>query len=343
MSNVDLYQQSQRGMTMVELLVGLAVGLFLSAGILQIFLSSNQTYRALDAGSRVQENARYALNTLARDIRTAGFLGCRSLAQGVTVLHDDGDEDAPDFSGLNMGGQPLAVLGYENGGASGGADKPWDEFLSSSVSRVDGTDVVQVLYAGGVGAELASDLSPSAGSVMQLVSNPDGLGANANPDLAFITDCAHTSAFSVGEGLTHGGLDRPYQKGAMVFPLVARAYFIGSGGAGCTQSPCLYRWQEGSNPASLVTGVEDLQIRYGEDVDGDGAIDGYTDAAGADFARVVSVRMGLVFSSESEVTTKPQSYVFADPGVADPEPTVSPDRKYRVPYWVTVSLRNALP
>lgn len=65
--------QSQRGLTLIEIMVALVLSLFLIAGVIQLFLGSKQTYRFHDALSRLQENGRFALDTMARDIRMADF------------------------------------------------------------------------------------------------------------------------------------------------------------------------------------------------------------------------------------------------------------------------------
>lgn len=68
----------QRGLTLTEMMVALAVGLFIMGAVVQMFLGSRQISRTQEALSRIQENGRFALEILARDIRAAGFLGCQS-------------------------------------------------------------------------------------------------------------------------------------------------------------------------------------------------------------------------------------------------------------------------
>ncbi|MEE9358350.1 MAG: hypothetical protein V3U62_08730, partial [Sedimenticolaceae bacterium] len=68
----------QVGAGLVEIMVAIAIGLFLVAGIGQIFVSSKQTYRVTEASSRLQENGRFAMIIMAEDIRMAGFRGCGS-------------------------------------------------------------------------------------------------------------------------------------------------------------------------------------------------------------------------------------------------------------------------
>jgi type IV pilus assembly protein PilW len=68
----------QTGMSLIEIMIALLIGAFLLGGVLQIFLSSKQTYRMQENLSRLQENGRFALDFLARDIREAGYWGCLS-------------------------------------------------------------------------------------------------------------------------------------------------------------------------------------------------------------------------------------------------------------------------
>ncbi len=65
-----------RGFSLVELLVSLAIGLVLIAGLTYSYIGSRNTFRAQDSVSRRAENARMALETIARDFRQASHLGC---------------------------------------------------------------------------------------------------------------------------------------------------------------------------------------------------------------------------------------------------------------------------
>lgn len=60
---------------MIEILVALVLSLLLVAGVINLFVGSKQTYRFYDALSRLQENGRLALDTIATDIRMAGYSG----------------------------------------------------------------------------------------------------------------------------------------------------------------------------------------------------------------------------------------------------------------------------
>jgi type IV pilus assembly protein PilW len=63
----------QQGVTLVELMVAMTIGLFLSAGVISLYLGMSSTYRATEGQSEVSENGRFALELIAHDIRHAGY------------------------------------------------------------------------------------------------------------------------------------------------------------------------------------------------------------------------------------------------------------------------------
>jgi len=63
----------QYGLSMVELLVAMALGLLLTVGALQMMLASQQLYDTTDSQSRIQENGRFALDFLSREISKASY------------------------------------------------------------------------------------------------------------------------------------------------------------------------------------------------------------------------------------------------------------------------------
>ncbi len=62
----------QRGFTLVELMIAMGIGTFISAGVIALFIGNNRGYDTNEALARVQENGRFAIEHLARDIRQAG-------------------------------------------------------------------------------------------------------------------------------------------------------------------------------------------------------------------------------------------------------------------------------
>lgn len=68
--------RQHQGFTLIEIMVSMLLGLFLLGGVMEIFLNTKQTYRVQDALGRLQENGRYAMEFISRDIRMTDYRGC---------------------------------------------------------------------------------------------------------------------------------------------------------------------------------------------------------------------------------------------------------------------------
>ena len=66
----------QSGISVVEMLVALVLGLILVLGVVQLFTSSKRTYQLQDAAAKLQEDGRYALTRISQELRMAGMFGC---------------------------------------------------------------------------------------------------------------------------------------------------------------------------------------------------------------------------------------------------------------------------
>lgn len=102
--------QQQSGMTLLELLISMSLGLLLLAGIGTIYVGSNQTYRVQEQNARIQESGRYALDVIGRSLRQAGYWNM-PLAM---------DSDEMGFSGTPITGTASTVTVQYDG--TGGSD-----------------------------------------------------------------------------------------------------------------------------------------------------------------------------------------------------------------------------
>jgi type IV pilus assembly protein PilW len=66
------YPSRQTGLTLVELMVAITIGLIVLLAVGSIYLSSRQTYRVQEDNARVQEAGKYALEVIGRSIKQAG-------------------------------------------------------------------------------------------------------------------------------------------------------------------------------------------------------------------------------------------------------------------------------
>jgi type IV pilus assembly protein PilW len=72
-----MYPQ-QKGFTLVEIMIALLIGVFLLGGVMGVFLNTKQTYNVQEALSRLQENGRFAMDFLAKDIRMTDYRVCQT-------------------------------------------------------------------------------------------------------------------------------------------------------------------------------------------------------------------------------------------------------------------------
>ena len=64
---------NQRGLSLIELMISMVVGLFLLAGVVTNFVSTSNSDRVRDAVSEMDANAAYAMKTLRQTITHAGY------------------------------------------------------------------------------------------------------------------------------------------------------------------------------------------------------------------------------------------------------------------------------
>ena len=64
------------GLSLIELMIALLIGTILVLGLVQVFSASRAAYQLSQGIARNQENARFALDFLSRDLRMAGHAGC---------------------------------------------------------------------------------------------------------------------------------------------------------------------------------------------------------------------------------------------------------------------------
>lgn len=66
--------QTQRGFSIVELMVAMLISLFLIAGVVSVYLSTTESSRVSRGLRTMQENARFAFSTLRNNLQMAGYI-----------------------------------------------------------------------------------------------------------------------------------------------------------------------------------------------------------------------------------------------------------------------------
>ena len=315
----------QQGVTLVELMIALAIGLLVTIAMLKVYVDSSRLYRFNEGLARVQENGRFALEFIRRDARVAGFWGCNS--------------DAEPYNGISATSDAYIDV------AAGHITGTSDDGLNSA-------DSITFRSATGSGAPVTANMSGTDDNIT--VDSPLAVGK-----VALISDCEQSDVFQVtgndGAVLKHGvgantlpDLKNPYATGARVYEARERTYCVANG-AGKDKDgnwiPSLRRaYGKGSalaceNGDELLEGIEDMQIFYGEDTDADGTANRYVAINYDELQknRIVSVRISLLVRSiNNNLTTEPSPYTFNGS-------TVTPgttDKYLRKVFSTTVTLRN---
>jgi type IV pilus assembly protein PilW len=89
----------QRGTSLVEVLVTLALGLIVSAGAIAMVISNREAYRSTEAVSRIQESTRVAFEIMSRDLRLVGVNACNGGSRVLNVLDSASTRWWSDWSG----------------------------------------------------------------------------------------------------------------------------------------------------------------------------------------------------------------------------------------------------
>jgi type IV pilus assembly protein PilW len=269
------------GFSLVELMVAMTVGLILLVGISSVFVTSKATYHTSDEFSRLQENARFALQTLVRDIRLAGYYGC----------HDDIGAVNNTLNAV-AGHDPFATK-YPLEGVVVKADKTgiWYPSLETSMPMpsniLPSTDGVSIrMLDSSIRQQIVKEM-PNESAVL-FIDNASGLKEG---DIVMITDCGNadvlqitnlqdgTGADSGKKGIVHNAgsthvpgnstqkLSKSYgPPGAAIVKYTNYRYFVANNANGV---PSLFRESNGATPDEIAEGIESLQVLYGKDTDGD--------------------------------------------------------------------------
>ena len=326
-------RKKQSGVSLVEVMIAMLLGIFLLGSVVQFFVSSRQSNRVHEATSRLQETGRMALEVMARDIRMADFWGCASDITNVVN---------------NLNSANAGFIDYQTGGIAGtegGAGVPDTLILRGGF----GTGLnVQPPY----GPQASANLKVSAGNDLEqgdiiLVSdctngdifqisnaNPGGAGTVVH-NTGSATVPGNYNATNPGcPGANAHCLSKVYGADASIYRVQQIVYTVGTGSEG---EPALFR-----NGAEFLDGVEDLQILYGEDTDapgsaGEGIANYFVPADQvADMERVIGIRIAIVARSSNDNLVTGNLQSFAVLGANE----TAADRRIRRVYETTVNIRN---
>ncbi len=281
----------QRGMTLIELMTSMTIGIFLIAGAVTVYVQSKMNYRTTDNVSRIQENIRFVMDTIEPDLRLTGYWGRNK--NGTLVGNTAGVQvfcTGADISGWAIGnlGQGIQVL-----------DNAFDvgaiPCAPNTVARPN-SDVLAIRHA-------SSRVMPANPNQIQLLS-----------------DLFHGELFRNGVAPLAG-----FDAGAQIHDLVVNVYYVDNNSN--NQDPAARFLTPSLRQKTLVNGVmtdqeimpgvENLQIQLGLDTNESGTVDSYVDPSNPAVATstVMAIRLWMLVRAEIE-----------EFGYGDPGPYPAPDR-----------------
>ncbi len=344
----------QTGFSLIELMISMAMGMFLIAGFGQLFLNSTIVYRTQDELARMQESARFAFDLLAREIRMAGYTSCPQAArladvvEGTSASNQWGEGFIKRVEGFDQDTDSMSSLFGSTARAGSDAiiihrGDPDNSFFISGHNTTSGTlttseghsisDESLVVVARADCRQVASFVmtgpnnSGGGATTLEHVAGGGGDLRNCSSSLGGNADCSNSTILA------------PLSfEGGQVMEAATAGYFVGnslSGGG----NRSLRRKRPGGSSEELIDGIQSMRIYYGVDTDAvpDGVPNRYVkgaDVADAEWPNVAAVRLHLLVRSLNESSPAPQTYQFVDQTIT------ATDRFIRQEYSMTVTLRS---
>lgn len=332
-SPVTSSRATMRGFTLVELMVGIAIGLVLMAGLGLMFANTSQSGSELNKSIRQIENGRYAVQLLEDDMAHAGFYGELPL-DGIN--YGPKPSDLQDLCGATghqgwdaaTSRAPLPILGLSK-----------DDSANCLANRLAGTPAFVIHHIGNDAAPIAP-ASATTGMAYVQTSRCSKDVDPGNPSLA-----AFAVAATAPASFPFRSLDCTTP--SPVRPYIARIYYIAScsecSGSGADTTPTLKMAELRGNSMTvipLVEGIEQMVLEYGVDTAGTGNASSFGIASSTtDWGNIVAVRVHLLSrtTEPSPGFTDSKTYVLGGSTVTIPE--ADKQFKRRV-YTTTVRLTN---
>jgi type IV pilus assembly protein PilW len=319
---------SQLGIGLIELMVSMLIGLFVMAGVLQMFSTTTQNAAAVAGSSRIQENIRYAFSRITQDVSQSGNLGCLGSSMMSRYSKDNTslfrnnlgvngvavpDNSLYDF--LRIAHGTRSTVDNLGGLATADADIFRIRYMSHAFKiPVVGIDSPTIFSVDQTDADYASlqqwqivgISNCSDGAVFMLTSAPVGGVISVAANTPSPRGIYNVSAdLGVSDSNTQGTQYYLYGGSSGAYE-----YFVGNAvGGDCTvadEQCALYR-RAGGAAEELVQGVHDMEVMYGSTDATTGNLTFLTAAAvtAADnWANVDRFRVTLTFNSIENAQTQ---------------------------------------
>ena len=315
----------QHGMSLVELMVAITIGMFMVAALVALFARSSFDRRTLDLTGRQIENGRFALDTLRDEISMAGYFG--ELSPKEVLIYASADPCATSLANMGWNAATFQVPLPVEGGTT--LPVGWG---CGALNRKAGTEYLVIRY-------LAPASTTPAGSTPGVVS----LQANGCQDIS--------TPFALANGGTATNFPLTQQDCSTAMPvreLRTRLYYVSTCGVcspndGIPTLKVLERRGGVTTESVVADGVEDLRVEYGLDTTGDGMVDSYaTDPTATQLKDLVATRVRVVARTTETVAGHVDGKTIGgEGGLPDFTPATADLAYKRKAFVELVSLPNA--
>jgi type IV pilus assembly protein PilW len=325
---------SQRGLTLVELMIAMTLGLMIVGSVLGVYVGASRNLSQNDRHARMQENARYALRAIAEDVVMAGFWGQVLDATDVGTALAPTAGDCGDAIAVFDASTALLANNYHESPAA----TQFTPCAAIDGVRQAGTDILAIKrVAGAVTASTGTDVDDvdGDGDTIEIVTT----GAS---DLIDEEVYLRTNGTS-GQLVDDASSLNPPAAGERDWRYIPRIYFVRSYyeavGDGIP-ALCRFELDETSlaDSTCLAEGIEDLHLQFGVDDDGDGVPNRYISTpSAAEIDTAIAARI-FVLARSSE--PDPHYVNTKDYNLGGTAVPAAGDGHYRQVFGTTVSLRN---
>ncbi|MCB1927238.1 MAG: PilW family protein [Rhodocyclaceae bacterium] len=298
------------GLSLVELLIGMTLGLIVMAGVATVFTSTGTTNRTNENLARLQESARMAFSIVSRDVRDAGLNDCGRITQVMNVLNGAAALPWANWVGGLQGYEDgAAVPGLASGAAAGQRVGTED---AVRIMKGDASTTVSVVAHNAAGTSFAlSDTTDfTAGDIMvacdfvqatifQAVAVTNGPNTLTHPIGAVVPGNCCTGLGYMATQVPPAGRNYPYLTTSSVMRFDSVVWYIGNNGRPGSGGRSLYRQVLRGNALAVeevLEGVSGMQLQYLVQ----GATTYVNAAAVADWRTVLAVRINLTIDGVAQ-------------------------------------------
>lgn len=359
-------RQDQTGFSITELMVAVTIALIVLAAVAAMFVNANKAYNNRERTSRVQENGRFAMYYLLRDLRMTGYMGCQK------DLTDRLTNNLNTTTGFVFGTANIAtpIEGIDD--VTSSSTPTWSPSGSTTLPTKIWNNTATATAKPDLITIRMVDTSLADHVISAMTSNSDNITVNTpsnfkNNPVILVADCIKADLIQVSgtnsTQLLHATtcpsgvipcnstnqLSKQYgpqvsSTTTMVAPYNTRTYYIGLNN---NLVPTLYLdvnggGTNGGTTVELVEGIESMKILYGIATPPNVQPSYYRKASAmsaADWANAVSIKIGILARTTNTKDTDIDNNTYNVNGTS-----IGPfnDRNSRRVFTATALLKNRI-